>query len=302
MKDLNKNTDVLFYPWGMGGALIRNAEIEKIFRGFDGMKVFHLMDPQFRAYECNAMLEKVGMDFIMAYSRHDQHSEFFQKTYPKYMGKVIDIPFGFNEDWAVRRPFGERENKCLGAGTIELFDYSPGIIKARENLRNYLEFFGTNYHSTHELRYLVNKNAARYSDIIDCKFHDKSAGHKNYVDDVVGLFNNYKMFVNDESLLNFPPIRTYEGTAAGGVMVCHEDNCYKDYGFNDGMNCITFRKYALDEMIEKIRYYLFDAPEKLEAIQKRSVKFVRSRFNHASIADLMHSKLKEVFYGKSINA
>jgi hypothetical protein len=295
LKGIQRNTDVLIYPWGIGNGDKKKLErIGELFRSFDGMKIFHVMDPQILAFECNQMLEDWGVDFILGYSRHDYHSEFFRKMYPRYIGKVIDVPFGFNEDWTERSLFHERDNKCLGTGTIDLFD-SPAMIKSRDKLQDFFDFFGNNYHSIHELRYLVNRNAAKYSGLIDCSFHDKSASHKNYVHDIVGLFNKYKLFLNDESLLSFPPIRTYEGTAAGCVMVCHEDACYKDYGFKDEINCITFNKYALDEMIDKIRYYLFDAPEKLEAIQKKSVEFVRSFFNHTAIANLMYEKIHGLF-------
>lgn len=298
IKSIKRNTDVLLYPWGIGdGDIWRLEKIKRIFRGFDGMKVFHVMDPQYMAARCNEMLDACGVDYIMGYARHDRHSSFFRNMHPKYNGRVIGVPFGFNDDWVVRKPFNERQTRCLGTGTVEPFD-SDIIISAKEKLQEYLDCFSKDYHCVHELRYLVNRDSWKYRDVIDCKFHDKNIKNQNYVKDVVGLFNDYKMFINDESLMNFPPIRTYEGIAAGCVMVCNENSCYTDYGFQDKINCIMFKKYDLSEMLEKIKYYLFDNPEELERIQKRAVKFVRSRFNHASIADLMHSKLKEAFNGK----
>lgn len=301
MEGIKSNTEVLIYPWGIGdGNEKRLNRIKQIFRCFDGMKVFHVMDPQYMAAQCNEMLETCGVDYIMGYNRHDRHSSFFRKMYPGYVGRVIDVPFGFNDDWKVRKPFYQRHNRCLGTGTIEPFE-SDIIENTKERLQDYLDYFGEDYHCMHELRYLANEAQEKYHDVIDCKFHDKNIKNQNYVRDVVGLFNDYKMFLNDESLLNFPPIRTYEGIAAGCVMVCNENSCYTDYGFQDKINCIMSKKYDLSDMVKKIRYYLFEKPEKLEEIQKRSVKFVRSRFNHAAIADLMHSKLKEVFNGNLID-
>lgn len=307
VKSLRNYSDILFFPWGMGD--IKKIErIQSLFRVFDGMKIFHVMDHQNLAYECNEFLESSGVDYVMGYNRHDLHSPFFQMMYPRYIGKVIDVPFGFDDTWAVHKSFHERTDKCLGAGTIESLEWVRKSYSHR--VRDYLDYYSADYHSMHELRYLVNRERKKLGNIIDCKFNDVSKSintneskkhYSFFVEDVVGLFNNYKMFLNDESLLNFPPIRTYEGIAAGCVMVCHKDDSYTDYGFRDGETCIMFEKYNLDEMEEKIIYYLYQAPEKLEAIQERSVNYVRENFNHAVIADMMYSKIRSAFLAKSAN-
>ena len=298
---VKKHSDILIYPWGVGDGDERRLEnIKRTFQNFDGMKVFHVMDPQYMPARCHEMLMESGVDYMMGYARHDRHSSFFRQMYPAFEGRVIDVPFGFNDEWEVRKPFQDRKDRCLGTGTIEPFN--SAIVKNTEDkLREYLAYFGKDYHCIHELRYLVNEAREKYQDILDCRFHNKNIKNPNYVDDVVGLFNDYKLFLNDESLSNFPPIRTYEGMAAGCVMVCNENDCYRDLGFQDKINCIMFKKYDLDDMAEKIRYYLFDRPEELEAIQKRAVEFVRSRFNHSAIADLMHSKLVSAFKEKQVN-
>jgi len=292
---LKRNTDVLLYPWGIGdGEQKRIKKISTIFKQFTGMKVFHVMDHQYLASTCNEMLETSGVDYVMGYARHDIHSSFFRHMYPKYDRRVIDIPFGFDDEWTVRNQYQARLNRCLGTGTIEPFE-SENIKRNRDKLTDYLKHFGWKYHCMHELRYLVNEAQRELRDIMDCRFHTKNKKDANYVPDVVGLFNEYKLFVNDESLLNFPPIRTYEGIAAGCVMVCNKNGCYEEIGFKDKINCIMFKKYDLHDMAEKTRYYLFEKPEELEAIQKRAVEFVRARFNHSKVADLMHSKLSSAF-------
>ena len=78
-------------------------------------------------------------------------------------------------------------------------------------------------------------------------------------------------------------------------MIAHESVCYSDYGFKDQNNYIAFNKYDLSDLADKIRYYLFSAPEKLEDIQKNGYNLVTSRFNHKSVAKLMYEKIQKLY-------
>ena len=253
------------------------------------------MDFHFNAYECNKFCQNVGIDYIMGYSRYDVNSEYFCKIFPNFIEKVIDIPFGYSKKWENTTPFSKRKNRCLGSGTIEPFDW---LIKyypsSAQNYEHYFDYF-TNYNCMHELRWLIDQKNNHFTDILDNRFHNKSIDHPNYIPDIVNLFNDYKLFINDESLLNFPPIRTYEGIAAGCVMVAHENGCYRDYGFEAQKNYIAFNKYDLSDLADKIRYYLFSAREELEEIQKNGYNLVINRFNHKSVAKLMYEKIQKLY-------
>ena len=285
---LNSRADVLLY---LHGGVYKYS---KYLRKFSGLKIYHLMDAHYLAREINELLENCGVDYVMCYSRQDKHSSFFRKMYPSYIGKVIDIPFGFKSMYIETKRFSDRLSKCLGTGTLEPFEVYKGTTYAKRT-KDYLDYF-SDMHSIHELRFLLDKNSAKLSDILDCRFHHYPQ-KDNYIEDIVGTLNSYKMFVNDDSLMNFPPARTFEAMACGCVMVCQDCDCYTDYGFIDGKNCIKFQKYDLDDFRDKVMYYLKEQ-EKLERIQKEGTKFVTENYNHGSIADLMYRKIAEKYKAK----
>lgn len=121
------------------------------------------------AHEINELLENCGVDYVMYYSRQDKHSSFFREMYPSYIGKVIDIPFGFKSMYIETKRFGERLNKYLGTGTLETFVGFKGTTYPKQ-IKDYLDYL-SDMHSIHELRFLLDQNSAKLSDILDCRFH-----------------------------------------------------------------------------------------------------------------------------------
>lgn len=283
-KSLYSNTDVLLY---MNGGIYTDMSL---FKEFNGLKIYHIMDPQYLARELGKYLDIAGIDYLLGYNSYDKHSDFVKLLYPGFENRIIGLPFGYGSMWNVITPFEKRKNKAILTGTMETFEYVKNS-SYYEYVYDYYNYFNTKYNSMHEIRYIIDRDISYFSDCIDSKIHHWPK-KDNFIKDVVAEFNKYKFFINDESLLNFCPIRTYEGIAAGCVMLAHDTTCYEEWGFKDGLNCIKFDR--VEEIPEKIKYYLKNT-KLLDKIRKNALDFVKCNYNHQSIADLLYEKIHNAY-------
>jgi len=210
--------------------------------------------------------------------------------YPSFENRIIGIPFGFDPAWSVVTPFEKRVGKAFLQGTMETFK-SVKAEKYHDDVLDYFQYFHEQFNSMHETRYLIDRDVSRYADFIDSKIRHWPQ-KANFIHDIIVEFNKYKFFINDESLLNFCPIRTYEGIAAGCVMIAHAESCYEEWGFIDGENCIMFSN--VEDIPSKISYYL-ENPEKLNVVQQNGRSFVADNYNHSAIADMLYDRIQSTY-------
>src|SRR5690606_6096546 len=64
---------------------------------FKGFKALHLMDHVFRTNETIQALRRNGVQTLLGYNKHDRHDAFFQHYYKDWVGKLIAVPFGYND-------------------------------------------------------------------------------------------------------------------------------------------------------------------------------------------------------------
>ncbi len=278
---LNKHCDIL-----LNFNMTQPEDFTPAVKQFKGMKIFHLMDyfwmePGSKKY---ARLKEFGIDYVMSYSSSDKNCPYFQKIFPGYKGKVIPVPFGYSERFRNTTPFSERKNKCVALGSVNPFrpaDAEP--IKYQETADFYLDLPWL-----HKFRRMIVENLPLLGNEIDSMLPVFPL-YKEYTYDIVKKFNEYRMWVSDETMFFFPTAKSYEGTACGTVMVCSDHPCFAEFGFVDGENCIMHRRYDIAHMKERISYYQ-NHPIELEAIQKRSTEFIRTLYSQPHIADgLMHA-------------
>ena len=247
---------------------------------FTGLKVWHLGDYFWneRGSAINKRLEEYGIDYVMGYSSHDKHCPYFQKTFPKYVGKVIPVPFGYQDRFVKKESFTSRKNKCIGLGSV-----NP-LRPLEYPIENYIET--ANFYPDeawfHKFRRMLVKDQSRLVKHFDSKF-PIFPKIKDFEYDLVSKFNEYRMFVSDESIFNFPPAKYFEGPACGTALVCANMDCNKEYGFKDGVNCIMYERYDVDNFVSKIKYYQ-KHDDDLERIQKSGYNHVTSNFSHKKIA------------------
>ena len=261
---------------------------EGVYRSFRGMKFVHVMDYVFRASDAYAALFAGGVDYVLGYTDHSKHCAFFQKFYPGYSGKVIPVPFGFASRFKKLKPFVERAPKVVALGAVNPVD-DPAVPNRRE-LLDYINFY-KDVRWTHQWRRRLLENEADLSDILVSMLpHFPQTKNPNY--DAVKLMNDYQMFVNDEGLMAFPPARTYEGPAAGAVMVASSHASYRDLGFIDGVNCVMHSGLDLKDFRGKVEFYI-ENQDKLATLSDAGHKLVTSRYSHELVAKQLFADIKE---------
>lgn len=284
LKDLNATADILTCFNGRP-----YMEQNKPVKGFNGLKIYHVMDYTHFPTLSNEILKKAGVDFVFGYARHDKYCPLFQEKYPQYKDKVIPVPFGFAPRFRETSPLNGRKNKVVALGSVNSFVDSVHAIDAFEEVNQF--FLARSEKFMHKFRRMLVENEAHLSDIMDSKLpHFPKVKDFNY--DLVQIFNQYKMFVCCESLQYFPPAKTFEGPACGSVLVCSEHPCFSDYGFEDGINCIKHKEFDINNLRDKVSFYINNS-DKLEQIQKRGTRFVRDHYSHKKVAEYVYSKISE---------
>lgn len=283
VKALSRVADVLLC-FNQGACLPTNIPP----RAFTGLKVWHVMDFNYRPVDSHDALRQGGVDLLMAYSRLDRDCPFFQRYYPSYLGKVIPVPFGFGDRFQVRTPFAEREPKVVAMGAINPVDQAGSGVDAPG--REYAEFYRAEKYSQ-RWRKLLSENEDSLRDVL-VSFLPKPPAVSRPGDDPVVLLNRYALYANDESICGFPPARTYEGAAAGAVMVSSDHPAFLDLGFVDGQNCIMHRPLDIEHFHERVLYYL-SRPEELATLARNGTAMVRERYTHDAVAQRLHGTISE---------
>ncbi|MEI6429892.1 MAG: glycosyltransferase [Pseudanabaena sp. ELA607] len=280
LSELNQKADVLIsfngYPY---------LDLNRPVRDFQGMKVYHAYEYVFRATDANRAFVEGGVDFLFGYTNHGKYCPFFQHFYPSFEDKVIPVPFGFGKRFEVKTNFRDREQKVIALGAVNPVNdpYAKG-----DDLAEYIHFYeGIEW--THQWRRKIVEHKLTLSDIVDCQLPEYPKT-KDYSYDAVAMLNRYAIFLNDEGLMNFPPARTYEGTASGAVLVSADRPCIRDLGFVNDENCILHQPLDMDDFRDRVKHYL-QHPEQLAVIAQKSVAMVHERYTHIQVAKQIHADL-----------
>jgi len=290
--DLNQKADVLVNFNYLPHALENVPP-----RRFHGLKVWHTMDFVFNAPKANKALEAGGVDAVMGYCNHGRHSDFFRAYYPRYSERVIPVPFGFARRFEYGTSLEQRIPKVVALGSVNPLD-EKGIPKEAD-VEAYVSFYsGAKW--THQWRRMLVEHCEEVSALVDSRLPHWPET-KNPAYDAVAMLARYALFANDEGLMAFPPARTYEGIAAGCVMVANKHACFGDFGFRDGVNCILHERLSIEHFKEKVAYYL-NYPGKLAEIAKAGTEFVRERYSHPVVAQGLSERLQSLISGRASDA
>jgi hypothetical protein len=258
-------------------------------RGFDGLKIWHVMDYSFFAARHNAALAAGRVDYVMAYGALDRHCGFFQEFYPGYIGRVMEVPFGYAPRFQCRTPAAGRKRKCIALGAINPITTD---VPADDKLRDWYAHFAGHSAWSHTLRRFVVENEAALAPVVESMLpHFPARDNPDY--DAPTVLNEYAMFLNDESIANFPPARTYEGVAAGSIMVARDCPIFTDAGFVDRENCILLPEISVPALRDILGRVLADH-HLLDSLQQNGLQFIR-RYSHENVAATLFQRLKDVY-------
>lgn len=281
VEHLNEGYDVLI---GFHVGLSGTADLEF----FKGLKIFHTLDYYLDTTKQCESLKNIKADYVIGHSQLDEYSDFFQKYYDDYVGRVISLPFGYGDRFINEITFLKRKNKAVGLGSINMV---KDAMCTEEQTKECVDFFKGRVY-THETRKYIQDNADALTDCIDALFPSPDK-QKDFSYDAVKMLNSYRMFVNDAGMSNFPPARTYEGIACGCVMVAEKNPIYDELGFIPDVNYVSFEKGNYQEMVDKIRYYMIHE-EQLIDIQEKSL-ILSKKYSHEKVADILYKKVEQIY-------
>lgn len=283
LRRLNKHVDLLICFAGMP----YHPSAEPII-GFNGKKIYHTTDFSNKPIESNSSLMRANVDWVMGHARIDENSDFFRMYYKEFIGKVISVPFGYGKRFICKKSFESRVNKAIALGSIYPVKNNP-FIKNNE-LDEFKKFFADEEWS-HPLRRKIVENREMWEQWIDSQLPVyPECRNEDY--EAVEVLNEYTMYINCESLDNFPPARTYEAMACGCIMVAADKEIYKDLGFIDGVNCILFKEGDYENLIDRIKYYMNNYDE-LYKMHLNTLELAKE-YSHEKVADRLFCRLVDI--------
>jgi hypothetical protein len=286
---LRQQADVLInfngFPCARGNGPIRR---------FDGLKLWHAFEYVFDADQSYQLLRQGGVDALMGYADHGRYCPFFRQHYPAFADRVIPVPFGFGERFANTTPFAERLPKVVALGAVNPVD--DPLADRFGDLSAYKAFYRDQVW-THHWRHLLRDHRDSLADVMDCLLPIPPET-KSFSYDAVAMLNRYQLFANDEGLMNFPPARTYEGVAAGAVLVCSDHPVYSDLGFVDGINCLRHARHDVEGFRARIGTALAN-PAELARIAAAGTALVRSRYSHDAVAQQLYADIAALYQGRA---
>ncbi len=263
---------------------------------FQGLKIFHLMD-YFWSEPLSvkaARLKEYGVDYVFGYGSPDRYCEYFRRFAPEFSGRVIPLPFGFAPRFREIRPFHERLRKCVAVGSVRPLRF-PDIDP--QNWQEVADF----HHPQawfHPFRRQLVEHKKELASVMDSMLPEFPR-YRDYDYDMVAKLNDYQLFTSDESIFFFPSAKAFEGPAAGTVMVCSDHACFRDFGFQDGVNCLMHAEGSVADFRKRVDAVIQDE-ERLAALAAAGRDFVVARYAHPVIARTLAaiiSRLADVHRG-----
>lgn len=255
---------------------------------FKGLKIVHLQDHVFQAENTKRKLKAHGVEWVMAYNSHDLHDPFFQEVYKDWSGKVIPVPFGYNNlRFKNFKNWEDRKSRVVALGSVN--PVKDPLCEA--DIKEFSNFFKDEIW-THKWRRMLAENKEPLSDIMESYLPDFPKT-KDFNYSILDVYNNYKLFTTCESIMHYPSVKTFEGMACGSALVCSDHLCYSDLGLVDGVNCIRHKQYDLEDFRNKVSYYLNNDSE-LEAIAKNGQLLAEEFYNPYVIAKGLFHKITQI--------
>jgi len=142
---------------------------------------------------------------------------------------------------------------------------------------------------------LFKKQAFIIAKIISAFFRKKTIQNISnemdyYKSDIVKTYNEYKMFIVPEEIIDLPGIGFVEGMFCGSAFIGKKNQMYADIGLIDNVNYISYDG-TLCDLIDKIKYYQ-NHEEELNAIAEAGYKFATTSFTRQKVTEKLLSKLE----------
>ena len=257
-------------------------------------------------------MKEINPDLIYNEANFQHGSKIYDAFYSWYKNDFYVIPFVFGDRFVSKTEFKSRENKCFSTGTVTyMHNITPyygdpcaqparkQIMTNREQLKDFVDCYNSDYlEDTEDKKFKSTNVFARLYNAIYSKLY--SGRQKKYFSfNMVEKFNQYKMCLIGEEIMQIPGIGFVEGMACGCAYIGQTEGYYEDYGMVEGVHYIGYDG-TIEDLKRKISFYqLPENQEKLEMIALEGCRFVRENFRGTLIARSFFNhllSLSEKFY------
>lgn len=279
--------------------LIINIEQDLIQKNLPSLKKiksqigFHTFEYHYKTEKLIRILKTIKPKIILSYGRQEKKCNYFKNILDKAglpsSTKYIPFYFGYSTKYIPTKEMTKKRkyNCCL------LGSFQPLLIE-KNSYHMYAVFFNKkNISHTHltrkklqEIKFInkLNDNAL---------FHPrtgwKSTERMSY--DNKDILKNSNFFINDLSILNFPPARLFEGIACGSIPVDYYNDIYIEMGFKNNENIIFIEEGKELEQILKLQDIEIN---KLKHMRFEVIKLAKEKFSQQQIACDIANKLREL--------
>lgn len=267
-------------------------------------KVIHMTHYAYNPKISSANLAVISPNLLVAENNLLRHSDFFKHFFsdiPHYFYQMAYTPAG---RFIKHKQFGGRINKLVVTGTI--------TFKMQQD--DFIKFYKTN--ELQPLRRSLYENAHMYTNQMDCMISDLNASRelnpainriqylhnffkklfgihpqkKYYKQNIVDIYNSYKMFTVPEELCDLPAIGFVEGMACGSAFFGISSPMYSDLGMLANVHYVSYDG-SLEDLMRKVSYYQ-DHNDQLELIASNGYEFVTNNLNVEAVYRKFIDQLK----------
>lgn len=261
----------------------------------DIYKIIHMTHYAYNPVIAALNLKTLSPDLLVAENNLLKNSAFFKHFFWDITHQFYQLPYTPAKRFVKYKKYGDRINKIVVTGTITFKMKGADFIK----------FYQTN--ELQPLRRLLYENAYKYTGQMDCMISDLNASRdpspamsgcksvqkmlsrligihpqkKYYKQNIVDIYNEYKMFTVPEELCDLPAIGFVEGMACGSVFFGIDSPMYADLGMLPNIHYVAYDG-SLEDLMQKVSYYQVNR-EELELIAARGYEFVSTNLSVASV-------------------
>lgn len=252
-------------------------------------------------------MRELNPDVLYNEANFSHGSKIYDHFYSWFKKDFLVIPFVFADRFKPIKPFSERQNKCFSTGTVTYMNnITPyygnpcaqptrkQIMTHQEELKPYVDCYNSDYaENTGEKLKSGNSLYARlYNNIYEKLYGGRQK--KYYSFNMVEKFNDYRMCLIGEEIMQIPGVGFVEGMACGCAYIGQTIGYYEDYGMKEGVHYIGYDG-TIEDLKSKISYYQQPEHQKeLERIAKTGCEFVRNNFCGPVVAEKLVTRLIEL--------
>lgn len=269
-------------------------------------KVVHMTHYAYNPIISSLNLKALSPDLLVAENNLLKNSSFFKHFFSDIPHHFYHMSYTPANRFLKHKKFEDRINKLVATGTI--------TFKMQQ--ADFIEFYQTN--ELQPLRRTLYEHAHNYIHQMDCMISDLNASRelnppinrlqtlkkffvkllgihpqkKYYKQNIVDIYNSYKMFTVPEELCDLPAIGFVEGMSCGAAFFGVVSPMYSDLGMLPNVHYVAYDG-SLEDLMRKVTYYQ-DHNDQLELIASKGYEFVSNNLNAESVYSQFLGQLKSI--------